>query len=222
MAIDRQGLVDTILGGRGHTRTPLSGYTDYVQLLEGREWPAFDPEGAKKLLAEAGYPEGFSITLTPAIRGASNEVESCEIIAQMWDDIGLDVKFQNVPYTTLRPQLVARTYQGATCHGGVPDPIPADGYGSYTSGNPFNRSLEHIYSEERMVNAMAEIDSPKREALKKEVGIFLMDNYLTDLVYYSMDAVWPVGPRIEEWTADVRTSDLRQINGYDYIRHRQQ
>jgi hypothetical protein len=50
----------------------------------------------------------------------------------------------------------------------------------------------------------------------------LMDNYLTDLVYYTMDAVWLVGPRLEEWTEHVRTSDVRQINGYEFIQHRQQ
>jgi peptide/nickel transport system substrate-binding protein len=222
MAIDREGLVETLLGGRGHTRTQLSGYTDFGHLLQGRTWPDFDPDGARALLAEAGYPDGFRVTLTPAIRGASNEVETCEAIAQMWDDIGLDVNFQNAPYGTLRPQLVGRTYQGVTCHGGAPDPVPADGYGSYTSVNPFNRGLEHPYSEELMIAAQAEIDPVKREALESEVAVFLMDNYLTDLVYYSMDAVWPVGPRIEEWTEHVRTSDLRQINGYEFIRPRQQ
>ena len=218
-SIDRQGLVDTILGGRGHLRTPLSGHTNAIDLLEGRDWPAFDPDGAKALLAEAGYSDGFSITLTPSIRGAAAEVESCEIIAQMWNDIGLDVNFQRIPYGTLRPQLVARTYQGATCHAGSPDPTPADGYGSYLSQNPFNRGIEHSYSEERMLAAQSAIDPVERRRLEKEVGIFLMDNYLTDLNYYTLDAVWPVGPRIEPWT-QYRTSDIRQINGYEYIQHR--
>lgn len=120
MAIDREVLVEHILGGRGHTRTPLSGYTDFVYLLEGLDWPEFNPTRAKEYLVEAGYPNGFSITLTPSIRGAAAEVESCEVIAQMWNDIGLDVNFQSIPYGTLRPQLVGRTYQGATATSGPP------------------------------------------------------------------------------------------------------
>jgi ABC-type transport system substrate-binding protein len=75
--------------------------------------------------------------------------------------------------------------------------------------------------DEKALAAMAETNPGKREQLEKEVGAFLMDNYLTDFAYYSMDAVWPVGPRIEEWTEHVRTSDLRQANGYEFIRHRQ-
>jgi ABC-type transport system substrate-binding protein len=199
----------------------LSGYTDFLHLLEGRTWPDFDPDGARALLAEAGYPDGFRITLTPAIRGASNEVESCEAIAQMWHDIGLDVNFQNIPYGTLRPQIVGRTYQGVTCHGGAPDPVPADGFSSYLTDGVFNRGVEHTYIEGRMRAAISEVDPQKREQLERETGTFLMDNYLTDLVYYSLDAVWPVGPRIEVWTEHVKTSDLRAINGYEFIRPRQ-
>jgi hypothetical protein len=82
--------------------------------------------------------------------------------------------------------------------------------------------VEHPYLEELMLAAQSEVDPEKLHQLEKEVGIFLMDNHLTDLVYYTMDAVWPVGPRLEEWTEHVRTSDVRQINGYGFIQHRQQ
>ncbi len=220
MAVDRDGLVEAILGGRGHTRTPLSGYTDFLHLLDGHDWPEFSAEGAKQLLADAGYPDGFEITLTPSIRGAAAETESCEIIAQMWNDVGLDVNFQRVPYGTLRPTLVGRTYQGVTCHAGAPNRLPSQGYGSYLSQNPFNRGLEHMYSENRMLAAQEAVDPDERQRLEKEIGLFLLDNALTDLIYYTMDAVWPVGPRIEGWGEHVRTSDIRQINGYEYIQHR--
>ena len=219
-AIDREALVETILSGHGHIRIPLAGYTDYLHLLEGRDWPEYNPERAKEMLAEAGYPDGFEITLTPSIRGAPAEVESCEVIAQMFNDIGLDVNFQRIPYGTLRPQLVGRTYQGYTCHAGSPIPTPAGGYGSYLSANPFNRGIEHPWLEEKMIAAQAEVDPVKRNNLEQEIGIFLLDNALTDLIYYTMDAVWPVGPRLEEWTEHVKTTDVRQINGYEFIQHR--
>ena len=220
MAMDRDALVETILGGFGHTNTPMSGYTNAMDLIEGYDLPAFDPEGAKQLLAENGYPDGFKITLTPSIRGAAAEVESCEIIAQFWNDIGLDVNFQRIPYGTLRPQLVARTYQGVTCHAGAVIPTPSAGFGSYLAQNPFNRGLEHPWSEEKMLLAQKAVDPVERRALEKEIGIFLLDNYLTDLVYYTLDAVWPVGPRIEPWTEFVTPRDLRQINGYEFIQHK--
>ena len=219
-AIDRQALVDEILSGNGNTKTPIHSYSGFEHYLDGRDWE-FNPDRAKELLAEAGYPDGFNITLTPAVRGAPAEVESCEAIAQMWNDIGIDVDFQKIPYGTLRPTLVGRTYQGATCHAGGALPTPANGFGSYLTENPFNRGLEHSWSDDAMRRAMGEVDPAKREAMERELGQFLFDNALTDLTYYNIDAVWPVGPRLEPWTEHVRTSDVRQINGYEFIRHRQ-
>ena len=82
-----------------------------------RQWD-YDPEKARQLLAEAGYPGGgFEITLTPSIRGVPAEVEACEAIATMWEDIGIDVKLQKIPYASLSPQIRTRDYQGANCHG---------------------------------------------------------------------------------------------------------
>ncbi len=74
-----------------------------------------------------------------------------------------------------------------------------------------------------MREAMAEVDPAKRKALEMEIGAFLLDNALTDLDIYTIDAVWPVGPRlaVEGWKENVTPNDLRQINGYEYIRHRQ-
>ena len=219
-AIDRQALVDEILSGHGNTDTPIHSYSGFEHYLDGRDWE-YSPERAMQLLEEAGYPDGFSITLTPALRGAPQEVESCEAISQMWNDIGLDVDFQRIPYGTLRPTLVGRTYQGATCHAGGPLPTPANGYGSYLTENPFNRGLEHQWSDDLMRRAMGEVDPAAREQMERELGQFLFDHALTDLTYYNIDAIWPVGPRIQPWGEHVRRSDVRQINGYEYIKHRQ-
>ena len=218
-AIDRQALVDEILSGNGSTATPIHSYSGFEHYLDGRDWE-YNPERAMQLLEEAGYPNGFNITLTPALRGAPQEVESCEAIAQMWNDIGLDVDFQRIPYGTLRPTLVGRTYQGATCHAGGPLPTPASGFGSYLTENPFNRGLEHQWSDDLMRRAMGEVDPAAREQMERELGQFLFDHALTDLTYYNIDAIWPVGPRIQPWGEHVRRSDVRQINGYEYIKHR--
>ena len=218
-AIDRQALVDEILSGHGNTDTAIHSYSGFEHYLDGRDWE-YSPERAMQLLEEAGYPDGFNITLTPALRGAPQEVESCEAIAQMWNDIGLDVDFQKVPYGTLRPTLVGRTYQGATCHAGGPLPTPANGFGSYLTENPFNRGLEHQWSDDLMRRAMGEVDPAAREQMERELGQFLFDHALTDLTYYNIDAIWPVGPRIQPWGEYVRRSDVRQINGYEYIKHR--
>ena len=67
------------------------------------------------MLIDAGYPDGFSITLPPAIRGAPAEVETCQSLARYWENIGISVDIQTIRYATLRPGLITRKYRGTTC-----------------------------------------------------------------------------------------------------------
>ncbi|MCH9016747.1 MAG: hypothetical protein IIB89_03160, partial [Chloroflexi bacterium] len=64
ISIDRQTIVDELLLGFGH---PLAlrdwGGPDEARLPADMVWD-FDPERAKELLAEAGYPNGFGLTLS--------------------------------------------------------------------------------------------------------------------------------------------------------------
>lgn len=224
LAIDRQGIVDTLLQGNGSPAVlwDFGQYEDSWLPPEMR-WE-YDPERAKALLAEAGYDDGFSITLTPSLRGAPVEVEACEAIATMWGDIGVDVKFQSLPYSTLRPSLIARNYQGSTCHAGGIRLEPGQGFSGMLSQlnhqAVWNRGVEHPWLDDKVAEHMAEVDTEQRRELAIEIATFMFENALTGVGLYNFDALWPVGPRIQPWTEGVRYRDLRNINGYEYIRHR--
>ena len=224
MAIDRQAIVDTLLGGRGSTAVLWDfGQYEETWLPPEMRWK-FDPEQAKTLLAEAGYPDGFNITLTPSLRGAPVEVEACEVIAVMWGDIGIDVKFQRIPYSTLRPRLIGRNYQGSTCHAGGIRLEPGQGFSGMLSKlnhkAVWNRGVEHPWLDDMVSRHSAEINRDKRRVLALEIATFLFDNALTGIGLYNFDVVWPVGPNIQPWLEGVRYRDLRNINGYEYIKHR--
>jgi ABC-type transport system substrate-binding protein len=62
MAIDRQTIIDTVLQGQG---VPANGlYPPGLSTFDpGFTSLAYNPEGAKALLAEAGYPDGITIEL---------------------------------------------------------------------------------------------------------------------------------------------------------------
>src|SRR4029078_6502391 len=61
MAIDRDRLVQ-LKNGRGK---PIGGFLPASTVGHNPDVkpPAFDPEGAKKMLADAGYPDGFETTI---------------------------------------------------------------------------------------------------------------------------------------------------------------
>ncbi len=224
IAIDRQGIVDTLLQGYGSPAVLWDfGRYEETWLPAEMRWE-YDPERARELLAEAGYADGFEITLTPALRGAPVEVEACEAIATMWGDIGLDVKFERVPFTTLRPSLIARKYQGSTCHAGGIRLEPGQGFSGMLSQLNheaiWNRGVEHTWLDEKVSQHMAEVNTAKRRELGIEIATFMFENAITGVGLYNFDVVWPVGPNIQPWPEGVRYRDLRNINGYEYIRPR--
>ena len=224
IAIDRQGIVDTLLQGFGSPAVLWDfGQYEDTWLPPEMRWE-YNPERAKELLAEAGYPDGFNITLIPALRGAPVEVEACEAIATMWADIGIKVKFQRLPYTTLRPSLIARNYQGSTCHAGGIRLEPGQGFSGMLSKlnhqAVWNRGVEHPWLDEKVAEHMAQVDTAKRRVLGVEIATFMFENALTGVGLYNFDVVWPVGPNIQPWPEGVRYRDLRNINGYEYIKPR--
>jgi peptide/nickel transport system substrate-binding protein len=222
-AIDVQTLVDTLLQGLARpTPVGVGGYSYSAQRFPELGPHVYDLEAAKRLLEEAGYPGGdFSIILTPAIRGAPAEVEVAEVIATMWKDIGIDVKFQKIPYGTYRPQVIGRTYIGASNHATSPSNTPARLYNALKDAGSFVR-FTHPYLEELVPQAQQAVDPAERTRLETEVGKFMADNAIYASLYW-WDAVWPVGPGIDDksWSENLFYGDIRNINGFEWIQPRQ-
>jgi peptide/nickel transport system substrate-binding protein len=57
----------------------------------------YDPEGAKKLLAEAGYPNGFSITIHGPNNRYINDDKIAQAIAQFYSRAGITAKVETMP-----------------------------------------------------------------------------------------------------------------------------
>jgi peptide/nickel transport system substrate-binding protein len=57
----------------------------------------YDPEGARKLLAEAGYPNGFAITLHTPNNRYINDEKTAQAVAQFLTRVGIDTKVEAMP-----------------------------------------------------------------------------------------------------------------------------
>lgn len=71
----------------------------WTRELEQRAAP-FDLEAAKKLLADAGYPEGFEITLDCPNDRYVNDQQICQAITSMWAKAGVKTRLATQPMAT--------------------------------------------------------------------------------------------------------------------------
>ena len=99
MAINRFSLVGELLAGRGTVAGQLMPHGSFGTSGALRP-PAFDAEQARQLLVEAGYPNGFGITLHgPNDRYVRDTAVAQEIVG-MLSRIGIDAKVATMPAAT--------------------------------------------------------------------------------------------------------------------------
>ena len=218
IAIDRQTIVNELLSGFGKPQSVRDWMGHDARANPGWNYD-FDPDLAREMLADAGYPDGFSVTLTPAIRGAPAEVEACEAVAQYWQDIGIDVKVQNVPYATIRPELITRKYQGVTCHTVGIRLNPIIGASNYVIKSTFSYGTHHPWMEDHISSALVEVDPEETERKVREVYDWIWDNS-TSSSLYTHDGIWPVGERLDADWQPTDYSEVRTAVAFEYVKHR--
>jgi len=99
LAINRDGIRDRIMDGFSAPTGQLmpedaSGYDPSIKP------DPYDPERAKKLLAEAGFPNGLGLTLHGPNDRYVNDSSIVEAIAQMWTRIGVKTTVDTMPSAT--------------------------------------------------------------------------------------------------------------------------
>jgi peptide/nickel transport system substrate-binding protein len=107
-AVDKKSIIDNILFGNG---VPLNGQLlRQVQLgynPDIKDFP-YDPARAKKMLTEAGYPNGFEIGFKIPSGSYANAKEVSEAVAGMLSEVGVRTKIQVVESGEFLRQLRAR------------------------------------------------------------------------------------------------------------------
>jgi peptide/nickel transport system substrate-binding protein len=171
MAIDRQAIVDRIMDGAA---TPAAqflppGTFSHVQDLQP---PRFDPEGARRLLAEAGYPNGFRIQLNSPNDRYINDSRIAQAIGQMWTRIGVRTGVEAQTWATFVGRASRAEYSahligwGSNPDGSHPmrniiGTVSSErGWGASNRGRYSNPRLDAMLAE-----SLVELDEGRRERM---------------------------------------------------------
>ncbi|MCC2635387.1 MAG: putative type dipeptide/oligopeptide transport system, periplasmic component [Ramlibacter sp.] len=104
-AIDIDSLMRVTMRGLGQATGALvapqvNGWKESIH----KRMP-YDVEGAKKLLAEAGYPQGFEVDFACPNNRYINDEEICQAVTAMWSRIGVRAKLRTMPLVTYFPMI---------------------------------------------------------------------------------------------------------------------
>ena len=109
-ALDVPSLMKNVMGGNAYRVSTLCP-KNFVGWDSEEKFYPYDPEMAKKLLAEAGFPNGMDLTiLTPRGRFL-NDVQTCEAIAGMLTKVGIRTKVNAVEVGLFFRQTAAHQLQ---------------------------------------------------------------------------------------------------------------
>src|ERR671934_621245 len=106
MAVDREAIKRVTMRGlsipAGIMIAPgVHGHSKQIDIVQ-----KFDPNGAKKLLAEAGYPDGFEFTLDCPNNRYVNDEKICQALVGMWAKAGLKVRLNSIPFANFIPKIL--------------------------------------------------------------------------------------------------------------------
>lgn len=97
IAIDRDVLNTELLRGLSRPASQCAAHFAFGYNPNIKPYP-FDPDRAKKLLAEAGYPNGFEVTaeVVPGAQTGDNEIY--QAVAQQLSSVGIRVKLEGISF----------------------------------------------------------------------------------------------------------------------------
>ncbi|MBC7718837.1 MAG: ABC transporter substrate-binding protein [Chitinophagaceae bacterium] len=175
MAINREAIRDRVMEGLSEPTNNLVPATLFGN-NPNLKTVKFDPEGAKKLLATAGYPNGFGITLHTSNNRYVNDEKIAQTIAQMYSRIGVATKVEGLPMSVYSARGAKQEYSmgllgwGAQT-GEVSSPLrallacdnPAKGLGGFNWLKYCNPKMDEL-----LVKALNTVDDKARSALLQE------------------------------------------------------
>jgi peptide/nickel transport system substrate-binding protein len=218
LAIDRKLLVDRLMNGGAAANgqwIPPGAYSYNPEIAV----PKVNEQEARRLLAEAGFPKGFRITLHSTNDRYPNDARVAQAIGQMWAHAGLTVDVVALPYAVFAPHARKQEYAIHLIGWGNSAGDASTGLmnvvGTYNAVTGWGVANEGRYSNPKLdsmtAKAVATMDDKSREKQFEDAVKVAVDD-LAILPLYQVNPVWAArkglrhNPRADERTSAIDMS----------------
>ena len=213
LAINRQGIIDATYEGNGAFNPPVPAALKewsipIDQLGEGARYYKPDPAAARKLMAEAGHPNGFQATMDFTTYGSPVLVDQMQLVLKDLKSIGIEVKLNTKEYGA----YIATTFYGkydSMAFGPQTPFLEPDNflYGQYYPGEIKN----HGHINDPVVADMLIRQRRTPDLAKRREQIFEIQRYLAKQQYYVQ-----IGSQIYNAVWNQALKNYGPNLGYDY------
>jgi peptide/nickel transport system substrate-binding protein len=201
-AVNNDGIVARIMKGRATTAAQNSpeGYDGHVPELT----PRFDLEKAKALMKEAGYEQGFTVSMIAPNNRYVNDDKIAEAVASMLSRINIKVELKTMPKAQYWDEFDAQVadIQMIGWHSDTEDSAnffeflymcidKESGYGQYNSGNYCNPEVDRL-----TLATQSETDLEKRAEMLRTVERILHEDAAFIPMHWQMLS-WAVADKIK-------------------------
>jgi peptide/nickel transport system substrate-binding protein len=199
-AVDKRAIVQEVWNGYGQV-TPFSYW--YYPMHQGfrYEWtvPEYDPQRARALLAETGYPDGFEIVVS-GVPQTPDGPHAMEAIARDWENVGITISRRDLDNGAHASRLRSRNGVDYSWVYAVPQPYdePSLYYGQAAG----TLLVESPAYEQALRVIRGELDPVRRAHLTSDVGQRLYERY-HGVMLGTKSHVWALSRRVGEWPLGV-------------------
>jgi ABC-type transport system substrate-binding protein len=222
LAVDKKAIIERVLGGVGTPVGTVNYYPTDPWISPALQKPIpYDPSQAKKLLAEAGYPNGFELTMNlTAWPGRGFLPDVGEAVATYWERIGLKIKRRPVDRAVFAADFRARAYAGvALAYAG---PIIAPEPWELFQRIAHTKAAVHLLVEHPKLDGFIErlASEPslaeRTRIMREEMGPWLYD-YMPGIAIGSTHSIAAVGPKVGEWPL---IPGHMGLHNWEYVTHK--
>ncbi|MDE0227486.1 MAG: ABC transporter substrate-binding protein [Spirochaetaceae bacterium] len=142
----------------------------------------YDPEKAKQMLADAGYPDGFKVDLVYNLQWTGGTWgDMANIFASLWGEIGVELELRAMEPTAMMALFNSlEGYDIGVMTAPWNNPNTLGVIDQYTVGHGGNRAnYENQYLTDRYREALKTVDTAEREATLRELVNILLDDVVT-------------------------------------------